>query len=371
MLVCPACFGDSDTLRTRFDERGVDGECPTCNNTNVKVLDAEGLSDLFEGLKDHYEPVIGDRYRLHKDGVTGLGPWMGADSLAEILRDQWEVFSDAIDDDTAEEILAGIWPGYVGEYMCRGSRGWREVQSEWESLKHSLMHEWRFFLSGKPVSRAVSRLLDPWSELLGTPLDARDWRRARIQESCGKVIPSDQMGAPPREKARAGRANPAGIPHLYVASDQSTAVAEVRAEPGDWVTIATVTIHPEPMQVLDLTRDVRIVDPFAHKDLHEALMLRELQQVFSYELRRPIRVGDSELDYVATQFIAEYCRNEGLGGIVFPSSLANGVNAVFFDPGVATISNSVEVTVWSKSVDVVDVREFERRDRERAGWGRR
>ena len=116
------------------------------------------------------------------------------------------------------------------------------------------------------------------------------------------------MGAPPPEKARAGRANPAGIPHLYVASDRATAVAEVRAEPGDWVTVATVTIHTEPMQILDLTRNVRIVDPFAHKDLHEALMLRELLQVFSYELGRPIRASDSEFDYVTTQFIAEYFR---------------------------------------------------------------
>jgi len=368
MLVCPSCFGESQTLSARFAERGADGDCPTCGTENVKVLEASELSDLFEGIKEHYEPLIGDPYRLGKFGISGLGPSSGDDSLIEILREDWEVFSDSIDDDTAEEILTEIWPGYVGEYMQRGSKAWRQVEDEWERLKQSLMHEWRYFQSGKPVSEVVARLLDPWSELLETTLATRDWRRARIQESRGRIISSAEMGAPPPEKARAGRANPAGIPHLYVASDQPTAVAEVRAEPADWVTVATVTIDAAPMRVLDLTRDVRIVDPYAHKDLHEALMHRELLQVFSYELGRPIRAGDSEFDYVATQFIAEYFRDKGVGGIIFPSSLASGRNAVFFDPNVATIGPCVEATVWSKSVDVIDANEFDRRDRKRRGY---
>lgn len=369
MLVCPSCFGESATLKARFEERGTIGSCPTCGSQGVKVLDASELSDLFEGIKDHYEPLIGDPYRLGKEGISGMGPDTGDDSLVEILRENWDVFSDGIDDDQAEAILGEIWPGYAGEYMCRGNDRWREVNEEWHRLKTSLMHEWRFFQAGKPVDAIISRLLDPWSDLLGSPLDIRDWRRARIQESRGKIIPSSDMGAPPSEKARAGRANPAGIPHLYVASDQLTAVAEVRAEPGDWVTVATVTITPESMQVLDLTQDVRIVDPFAHSDLHEALVLRELLQLFSYELGRPIRAGDSEFEYVATQFIAEYFRDKGMGGIIFPSSLAGGKNAVFFDPDVATITDCCEVTVWSKSVDVVDEREFDRRDRARRGFG--
>ena len=94
-------------------------------------------------------------------------------------------------------------------------------------------------------------------------------------------------------------------------------------------------------------------------------MLRELIQVFSYELGRSIRPSDVKFDYVTTQFIAKYFRDMGLGGIVFPSSLTSGSDAVFFDPKVATISDCVEATVWSKSVDVVDAEEFERRDRSR------
>ena len=367
MLVCPSCFGHSVALIARFDERGTLRTCPTCGGEGVKVLDAGELSDLFEGLKAHYEPLIGDAYRLHKQGVHGYGPDAGEDSLVEILREGWEVFSDRVDDEHAEEILTSIWPGYVGEYLRHGSNLWRQVRDEWESLKKSLMHDWRFFHNGKLVGEGVERLLDPWVEVLASSLASRSWRRARIQQSRDDPFAQNAMGAPPPDKARAGRANPPGISHLYVASDETTAVAEVRAEPGEWVTVATVEIPPVSLRVLDLTRDVRVVDPFVHEDLHQALVLRELLQIFSYELSRPVRPTDHEIDYVGTQFISEYFRNQGFSGIVYPSALASGTNAVFFDPAVATITGCVQRVVWSKSVDVIDEREFDRREGQRRG----
>jgi hypothetical protein len=367
MLVCPSCFGDSDALKARFKERGSIGTCPTCGDKGVTVLDASELSDLFGGLKAHYEPLTGDEYRLGKNGIYGFGPDTGDESLVEILRDDWEVFSDRVDDEHAEDILRSVWPGYVGEYQRDGSQTWRQVCDEWENLKRSLMHEWRFFHRGRRVGEGVGRLLDPWVEALGTSLITRTWKRARRQESRNEAFGPHEMGAPPPHKARAGRANPPGIPHLYVASDAGTGVAEIGAEPGDWVTIATVEIQCDSLPVLDLTRDVRVVDPFGHDDLHEALMLRELLQVFSYELSRPVRSTDHEIDYVVTQFLSEYFRAHGFGGIVYSSSVADGTNAVFFDPSIGEVSNCVQREVWSKSVDVVDEREFERRERGRRG----
>ena len=368
MFVCPSCFGESIALRARFDERGTLGNCNTCGDKDVKVLKASDLSDLFEGLKAHYEPLIGDTYELGKEGIHGIGPGSGDDSLVEILREDWDVFSDRVDDEHADEILTSVWPGYVGEYQQHGSEIWRQVRDEWESLKRSLMHEWRFFHSGKAVGKGVELLLDPWVKMLGSSLAIQSWRRARIQQSRDDPFAQDAMGAPPPDKARAGRANPPGIPHLYVASDETTAVAEVRAEPGEWVTVATVEIPPDSLRVLDLTRDVRVIDPFAYEDLYQALMLRELLQIFSYDLSRPIRPSDHEIDYVGTQFISEYFRDRGFSGIVYPSALASGTNAVFFDPAIATVTGCAQRVVWSKLVDVVDELECDRRERQREGF---
>ena len=43
------------------------------------------------------------------------------------------------------------------------------------------------------------------------------WYRARIQRT-EKPYNKDEMGVPPKEKASQGRANPVGIPYLYLAS---------------------------------------------------------------------------------------------------------------------------------------------------------
>lgn len=364
MQVCPKCFGESAALGARFEEAGSPGECPTCGAKGVRVLNAADLSDLFQGLESHYEPLCGDPYTLGKEGISGIGPDTGDDPLVTILREDWEVFSDRIDDEQADEILSSVWPGYTGEYLSRPSKRWREVHDEIEDVKRRLRVSGSDLSDGEAPLRS---LLDPWVESLGSHITTTSWVRARIHDSRGSPYPTEEMGPPPAEKATAGRANRKGVPFLYVASDEPTAIAEVRAEPGDWVTLVRVDVPSKGTLVLDLTRDVRVIDPFAHADLDEPLMVREFLHQFGYELSRPIRRRDAEVEYVPTQMISEYFRANGYSGIVFPSSVAAGINAVFFEPASATISTPAERGVWSKTLDVVDGREFDRRGRLRRG----
>lgn len=364
MHVCAQCFGESPALRERFEEAGSPGDCPTCGATGVRVLDAASLSDLFQGFETYYEPLCGDPYTLGKEGISGIGPDTGDESLVTVLREDWEVFSDRISDEQAEDILASVWPGYSGEYMVRPSERWREVREEVEEFKRRLGAASEGDADGQG---ALRELLDPWVESLGSSLPRSSWVRARVQENRGTPFAVSEMGAPPPENATAGRANPQGIPFLYVSSDEATAIAEVRAEPGDWVTVAQVEVPARGTLVLDLIREVRVIDPFGHTDLDEALMVREFLHQFGDELSRPIRRKDAEAEYVPTQSIAMYFRSNGYAGVVFPSSVSSGMNAVFFDATGAAISAPVERAVWSKSLDVVDSREFDRRERQRRG----
>lgn len=354
MLVCPSCFGESTILKQHFAEHGTHGTCPTCGTHDTTPADASTLSDLFSGLEAHYEPLCGDLYRLRKDGVYGMGEESGNDSLVTVLREDWDLFSDLIDDDDAEAILKCVWPDYIGEYGRRGSTLWREVGEHWATLRYSLMHERRFFYD-TTTRFVVQTLLDSWVEELGSPLGRTVWWRARIQPSKETCFQPLEMGPPPPGVARGGRANPAGIPHLYVASDVATAIAEVRAEPGDWVTVVRVELQSSKMTVLDLTELIGTIDPFDHMDLDYVLMVRQLLETFAQELSRPVRAADSELEYVVTQFLSEYFRCHGYGGIVYNSAVAQGVNAVFFNAGLATISEPRTMRVLSKSVEVVDV----------------
>ena len=50
-------------------------------------------------------------------------------------------------------------------------------------------------------------------------------------------------------------------------------------------------------------------------------------------------MNDKSSDYVPTQIIAEFFRNEGFDGVVYKSVLSNGYNIALFDIDVANIVN--------------------------------
>ncbi len=368
MLVCSHCFGESRSLRARFKERGVLGDCDACNKSRVRVVDASELQDLFEGFRKLYKPVF-NSYVYGKRGIQGFEPGAGDDALSQVMTENWEVFSDAIEESTRENILESIWPDYFGAYMSLGKSRRPDVNEHWAKLKQEIMHKWRFFRHGDAGEDFAKLWLDPFLGELASKTGIRTWWRARIQEPGAPEFKPHEMGAPPDTRTRAGRANSSGIPHLYVASTPSTAVAEVRAEPGDWVTVAIVRIGIASPQVLDLTRDVRVIDPFAHSDLEAAIVARDLLQIFAHELSRPVRADDQPLEYVATQFLSEYFRRAGFVGILYPSAVSKkGINGVFFNPKIAKVERCEKRTVLSKVVTVATEKVFKKRQRRQKGF---
>jgi hypothetical protein len=76
------------------------------------------------------------------------------------------------------------------------------------------------------------------------------WYRARIRH--GDVpYTADQMGAPHKRIASHGRANPAGIPYLYLGSAQDPAISEIRPHTGEIACVADFTT-PTALKLVDL-----------------------------------------------------------------------------------------------------------------------
>lgn len=117
--------------------------------------------------------------------------------------------------------------------------------------------------------------------------------------------------APP-EFTKDMRANYKYIPYLYCASNPYTALVEVRPRIGSVLSIATIQVK-EKITLLDFTlRDLP-------KKMKEAKM--NLFSDLSYLFSKPIAYEDDTLDYIPTQYIAEYAKSLGYDGIVFESSL--------------------------------------------------
>jgi hypothetical protein len=153
--------------------------------------------------------------------------------------------------------------------------------------------------------------------------------RARIcRDNRGFTI--DEMGAPPKGYATAGRANPAGISCLYLADTNKTALNEIRAGVYDYVAIGEFILK-EDIQVVNLTM-VDQISPFWGIDntLH-AVNKKHLRKIGD-DIAKPLRRHDSTLDYLPTQYISDYIKSKGFEGLEYKSTMnKDGYNLAIFD----------------------------------------
>lgn len=159
---------------------------------------------------------------------------------------------------------------------------------------------------------------------------------------CG--YPPERM-KPLSGSATEGRANPKGLPYLYVATKEQTAMAEVRPWVGSYVSVAQFKIlrdlrimectSPEPPLRLSFQIDDNTPPEEPPSDVREAEVWYDIDQAFS----RPVSPSDQTADYVPTQVLAEFFRTNGFDGVAYRSSLGEGHNIVLFDVDCADLIN--------------------------------
>lgn len=149
-------------------------------------------------------------------------------------------------------------------------------------------------------------------------------------------LPPERM-KPPRNRAREGRANPKGIPYLYLATHQMTAVAEVRPWIGSHVSIAQFALKREVRVVNCVTNDhsLMVYGTEPEPEERERAVWQDIDRAFS----QPVTSADDTADYAPTQVLAEFFRENGLDGIAYGSSLGKGHNLALFDADAAALSN--------------------------------
>ena len=140
------------------------------------------------------------------------------------------------------------------------------------------------------------------------------------------------------DSALEGRANPKGIPCLYVASDRETAMSEVRPWLGSIISVGCLKITKD-IKVLDFSVEhgkinfqIYFKKQPSQEEIAKAVWL-DIDNAFS----KPTRASDSKSDYAPTQIISEYVKSKGYDGIAYKSSLADGYNIALFDLGVADV----------------------------------
>ena len=326
MLICSNCFNDVELQISVSNESSVFGICDACGQ-EAYVVDIDIFADFFKELLHLFQPA--------REGVDIVG----------LLQKDWDIFVD-------EEVGKRI----IGHFLSLDNYGYdlnekvgyvdaiKSDISTWDDIKREVREEKRFFANlsyfdGNNMIEANTTI--PQGTIL---------YRARVIPSDRTYLTKNDMGCPPRGKATAGRANPLGIPYLYLCKNEETTYYEVRALYLDKLAIGSFKTTRD-LNILDFTSALSLYYAYNNStiSLSEVIAKQKILQLISSDLSKPLRRYDSELEYVPTQLICEYCKINGIEGICFNSSLHNGgVNVVLFD------SSSAEC-VKVKSREIRDV----------------
>lgn len=203
-----------------------------------------------------------------------------------------------------------------------------ELNKRWERLSLELKYKNRFFLSEAIDIDSISSVLQ---RMVKTHPKGTLFFRARISE---EEIKENQLGKPPREKASSGRANPVGIPYLYLATDKETTYYESRAGLHEHVYIGEFE-SIEHLSVISLENIDRLGPIEIQEkgfDLWEFVRYRAFLIKLSQELSRPIRKKDSDFDYLPTQYLCELIKSLGFDGVQYQSAMnPKGSNLAVFN----------------------------------------
>ena len=157
-----------------------------------------------------------------------------------------------------------------------------------------------------------------------------------------RALPPERMKPCP-DHAPEGRANPKGIPCLYLATKKETAVSEVRPWIGSYVslgqfeTVRRLTVidcsynHGDPLFHFFVGRE----KPLTAEEI-EKTVWSNIDSAFA----APIARDDDVAAYAGTQIIAELIKSMGYDGVAYRSNFGmNGHNIALFDIDVARLIN--------------------------------
>lgn len=326
MNCCIDCFCDSH-IRSIIAKQGVTGNCDFCSSKNIAVYDVtvtpNPLADLIIDLVQIYS----------------VSESIDARPLKVALRDDWDIFN------AGSELIQTLV-----KKLCESAFSENEDIFSKNVIISQLVdsdflrefgvvqgHSWdEFSNSIKYINRFHSRMFN--ADIFASFLSiikkmypaGTTFYRARISTN-KEGFKSDGMCTPPKGKRSAGRINPEGIGVLYLSSDNKTVVNEVRANAFDYVTIGKFQLLRE-IKVVNLS-GIAKTSPFLYVNgLEPFAVNRKVFQEIATEVAKPLRRCDGPLEYLPTQYIAEFIKSQNYDGVEYASTLRKGgFNIAVFD----------------------------------------
>ena len=251
MIFCSKCFTDSE-IKPIIESLDRKGSCQICNCSDVYIYDTERdfkLVEYFDEFISIFTPsqllppefpraatcLLKDELLANWNIFYKLNATQVYDIITNICSEKYQETPELFD------YPVGIAELYNIDYLHEHSL---LTTNSWERFVTSLKRQNRFhtnLINLEILERFCSYIRKPYKK--GTT-----FYRGRITPHNGFCV--SEMGAPPHEKASAGRANAPGVSCLYIANDVETTIHEVRAGAFDYVSVGK----------FELLEDIIVVD---------------------------------------------------------------------------------------------------------------
>lgn len=333
--ICKNCFADEE-LKGFIRSQNTIGNCSCCGSKQVEKIPIEELFDFFKELFENFQPVLkGER-------------------LISKIQGNWSLFSNIAN---GHKILNFVLdkvnsPIKSSDELVDFNEEILENINYWFKLKEQLKWERRYLTDIRYLTDDLG--WDGFFESKTIIGSDNIFYRARLHKNADEeLFSNDEMYCPKKEFSSGGRANPIGIPYLYLSDNENTVLYEIRASYLDEVSIASFHLKQ------DLSQDVIISDftetpsLYAPSEVNQRIKSTLLKQIISRDLSKPMRRYDSELDYIPTQFICEFIKIfTDVHGIKFRSSLHNmGNNLVIFNQNIMECNEVKKIQVSKVSIE--------------------
>lgn len=355
MKCCLECFSDIQ-IRNWIRDVGEDGYCDVSarHHTHLtKTIDLDrfkndsgyikGFQSEFIEIFDLYIPSNSRHLRY-------------AQKLSAQLKEHWGIFN--LETNELEKLLESLAPKYFHDnpkmlhelviplYVTN-----KEYQNKfgifsgksWPEFENIIRHENRYH------SRImVTENLTAFLQYLVVSIAADETRYYRAR----KILESERLllnvhdlvtvGPAPVTKASAGRLNAPGFSYLYLGSDETTSLVEIKTAIQDLVAIGTFKVTT-PLQVVDLDGLVEL-SPFGGVDKMAYLVNRPILLDIDKAMRRQSSRNRSEVDYVPTEFISDLIKTMGVDGMRYASSVDSAAfDLVLFRADKVSLAGNIKI----------------------------
>ena len=357
--ICHLCVGE-EYLNQEIINKGKRYKCSFCKITG-KTYSLQKLTDRIEKVfLAHYERTPSEpsslQYSFMQDKESTNGWYREGQTTFDLLTNEFYINETAagLISESLSSKFYDMDAASMGEetefgedvyYESKGISGERWAK-DWSIFEETLKSEARFFSQNvNNILKSVFDGLDKFKTYRGRSVlttigprhEIKSLFRARVFQSRSNLLealcaPDQLLGSPPSRYAMSGRMNARGISVFYGATEEATAIAEVRPPVGSKVAVAKFDLIKQ-LQLLDLrelanVRElVSVFDPQYLEKMEKAIFLNKL----GYLMTAPVMPDDELFDYLPTQAIAEYLASHQdvqYDGIVYPSVQVEGGNKI-------------------------------------------